>query len=225
MNGGTSFERGVELDPSGIDPSLAQGNTGLMQSIVARNKTPRITVKFVNHNKATKLIYDCLPDTLVTNQRYARFIGYYREMLAQTYCRDDAMYTDLLCDVLLSNFPRALEYPDIMDALIIVWEDKLSKTPKSQRRENLQLLKIFEQVFFESCFTLMQCANLPPQMLHDLQRVMDRSAFIADYVEKRKVSSDNPLLAAGNHFKPLTIDRIAFDVMKSSYANAEERES
>ena len=41
----------------------------------------------------TYSIFSLLPDTLITCQKYCRFIGMYREVIANTYCKDDTMYT------------------------------------------------------------------------------------------------------------------------------------
>ncbi|XP_066931469.1 nephrocystin-1-like isoform X3 [Clytia hemisphaerica] len=205
VNGGTPFEKGVPLDPTiGVNT-----NVSLMQSILRSNRQPKITVKTTTFNKVTKDIYDMLPERFVTCQRYARFIGYFRQHAATVFCKDDLIERGTVFDTLLAQFPRALDYHDLMDALMMTWEEKAkSSLNRSQRRDNAHVQSVFMQCFNESILGLLQCAHLPPFHWANETAEKARFAFILSFLQKKE--SLGNLLSAEQKFKPINVGRMAF---------------
>ncbi|XP_057300439.1 nephrocystin-1-like isoform X2 [Hydractinia symbiolongicarpus] len=213
LSGGTPFEKGIILDPN-LDLNTSQS---LMQSLIRTNRQPRLQIRSTGYNKLTKEQYDMLPDTLITCQQYARFIGFYRQHAAMTFCREDDIPSDLRCDEILSTFPRVMNYPDLMDALNLVWNEKTrTNLSRSQRRNVAHLQTLFKESFVESAFSLMQCSHLPSFQWANEPAEMARSSFISTFLQQKNVLGG--LLSPDYRFKPLNVNKLAFNVVSKRSA-------
>jgi len=207
LHGGTPFDKNITLDPT-LEQLPPQS---LMQSLVRTNRQPRIVVKATSYNRLKKEQFDMLPETIVTCQNYARFIGLFRQHAAVIFCKDVVIPSGLLCDPILSYFPRTLDYPDLMDALNSRWEVKTRiSLNRSQRRDLHYLQTLFKQCFMESSFALMTCSHLPPFKWANERVEKARFHFIQSYIQPMDLVAN--LLSPNIQYKPLNLNKLSFNV-------------
>ncbi|XP_065672357.1 nephrocystin-1 isoform X7 [Hydra vulgaris] len=213
LKGGTPFEKGVVLD---MTLSL-NSNQSFLQNLIHFNRQPRIIVKTTNCSKLDKETFDLLPDTLVTCQKYSRFIGLYRHHAALLCCKEEIISSDPICDPILSHFPRALDFTDMMDALHMTWSEKSRISLKrAQRRDVNYLHSLFEQCFFESIYGLFQVSNLPSMEWANENVERARYGFIMDFLQRKNALGN--LLSSDIAFKPLNVNKLKFDVVSKHTA-------
>ncbi|KAK3711289.1 hypothetical protein QZH41_015007, partial [Actinostola sp. cb2023] len=210
VNGGTPFEENrIELDGS---ISLKE-TPGRFQSIVRTNQQPRLLVKLMSFNKATKDIHDTLPETLLTCHQYAQFIGQYRQLAAEVLFHDgrDQFSTEIITDPVISTFPSVIRVTDVMDALKRRWDNRNKKELKrSQRRVTSVMKNFFREVYMDSAYPLIISAQLPPFLWGDTNREMERLRIILDYEAHSTLEN---LFSAERLHKPFNIDKITFNVV------------
>jgi len=208
LRGGTPYEKGVEVDASiGFKSSPS-----LFQSLIRTNKQPRLVVKMVALNRVQKMQYDLMPDLLITCDRHVKFIVYYRELFARTFLSEDDTRGDFVCDVVLANFAKAFDYPDLVDALQMTWDDKSkANLSRSLRRDSEHMMKFFKQCFIQSTYSVMQCANLPAYIWANEEAEQERVKFITSYLAEKNSSAN--LFSPNSVFRPFDIRKSAFDVL------------
>ncbi|XP_065640257.1 nephrocystin-1 isoform X5 [Hydra vulgaris] len=213
LKGGTPFEKGVVLD---MTLSL-NSNQSFLQNLIHFNRQPRIIVKTTNCSKLDKETFDLLPDTLVTCQKYSRFIGLYRHHAALLCCKEETISSEPICDPILSHFPRALDFADMMDALNMTWNEKSRISLKrAQRRDVNYLHSLFEQCFYESIYGLFQVSNLPSMEWANENVERARYGFIMDFLQRKNALGN--LLSSDIAFKPLNVNKLKFDVVSKHTA-------
>ncbi|WAR19661.1 NPHP1-like protein [Mya arenaria] len=75
VNGGTPYEKGVEVDPS----ISRRASSNALMSLISGNKQPRLMVKLTLPKRDQKELLDTLPETLVGNMSLLQMYSYYRQ--------------------------------------------------------------------------------------------------------------------------------------------------
>ncbi|KAG1663730.1 Nephrocystin-1 [Nymphon striatum] len=121
VNGGTPFEKGVEVDPS---VAKKEASTTL-RAIISKNRQPRVIFKIYGPSKEQKEQLDLLPDVIIGNMQLLPFFCIYRQLLADALLRDRirAESSEKIHAPILSTFPSAVDQPDLMDAFRNAWAD------------------------------------------------------------------------------------------------------
>ncbi|CAH1792184.1 unnamed protein product, partial [Owenia fusiformis] len=173
VNGGTPYEKGVDLDPA----ISRKASTGRFKQMLMGNKQPKMTIKVAAPTKEQKDMLDTLPDVLVGNMALAQFTSFYRQILADCLIRDstDPQAADRLHNPLLATFPQVIEQPDIMDALRTMWLEKLKSTKRAERgtrrdssssRRDVEILKEqFTRVYMDTAYPLLHLVTMPTYIL------------------------------------------------------------
>ncbi|CAH1263382.1 NPHP1 [Branchiostoma lanceolatum] len=215
LNGGTPYEKGVEVDPA--VSRTASGSR--FKSLLTANKQPHLIVKVGTPNKERKDILDMLPDTLVSSVHYAEFTAYYRQILADTLLRDRLnMYTaDLIHSPVLAQFPKAIMQSDIMDALRSVWGEKMKTLKKANKRDSEQMKALFTQVFMETAYALLFFSSLPEYKWWDMSIMDARWKEISKFLKKNQQKGGlASLLSSDSLHEPFNIAEVSFDLLSTN---------
>ncbi|XP_028407127.1 nephrocystin-1-like isoform X2 [Dendronephthya gigantea] len=212
LNGGTPYDSNIELDPS----ANANVTGGLMQSLLSRNRQPRLVVKLAPVTKVAKdQLYDLLPETLVTAVQYVPFIALYREILADELVQniDSIPQTNLIPDPLLSSFPRVLSYFDFMDALKVSWDERVKKSLRQsmRQRDRQERKRLFRSVYMNTVFPLLKLVSLPQLVAASPESEEQRSRMIQEFLARR--NTVNQLLSDEFSYRPFNINRTCLDII------------
>ncbi|XP_048386952.2 nephrocystin-1 isoform X2 [Stegostoma tigrinum] len=82
LNGGTPYEKGLE-----VDPTISKRATFFQHLMVSR-KQPKLLVKLRSPTRQMRAILNLLPETLVGPNCYIHLLAFYRQLLADTLHKD-----------------------------------------------------------------------------------------------------------------------------------------
>ncbi|XP_077966127.1 nephrocystin-1-like isoform X2 [Styela clava] len=184
VNGGTPFEKGVEVDPS----ISRRASSNRFRNLLTANKQPKLIIKLGTPNNTKKKIMNLLPANIVLPSTYCELVSFYRRMLADALIRDRLSPRDadpIPCPV-LSTFPKALMQSDIMDALRSAWMDKVKSMRRGDKRDKENMKTRFRAVFLETVYVLMHSASLPAVQWAHPQVEQERWQKIFQHVQNAK---------------------------------------
>ncbi|XP_022083112.1 nephrocystin-1-like isoform X2 [Acanthaster planci] len=213
IKGGTPYEPDVDVDPS----ISRKASTSKFRSMMTASKNPRLVVKLSMPTKEQKADLDTLPDTVVSCSCYISSLSMYRRLLAEAALIDriDLQNTDLIHSPVLSSFPEALQYPDIMDALRNCWAYKRRTMKKSDKRDLGQMKKFFVDACMESIYLLLQSATLPAYKFGDKENEQERWEEISDMMQKNRTRGVlDYLLKPGVMHAPFDIGEVTFNLLQ-----------
>ncbi|XP_068796536.1 nephrocystin-1 isoform X5 [Struthio camelus] len=159
LNGGTPYERGVE-----VDPSISRRASGsVFHQIITLKKQPALLVKLRSLSTQSKDVLNLLPETLIGSMCYIHLLIFYRQILGDVLLKDriSMQSADLICNPILATFPQLMDQPDLMDALRSAWADKERTLKRSEKRDQEFLKSLFVLVYHDSVFPLLQSTFLP----------------------------------------------------------------
>nr|XP_038033392.1 nephrocystin-1 isoform X5 [Anas platyrhynchos] len=131
LNGGTPYERGVEVDPS----ISRRAGSGVLQQLITLKKQPVLLVKLRSLSTQSKDILNLLPETLIGSMCYIHLLIFYRQILGDALLKDriNMQSADLICNPILATFPQLMDQPDLMDALRSAWADRERNLKRSEK--------------------------------------------------------------------------------------------
>ncbi|XP_015712144.1 nephrocystin-1 isoform X4 [Coturnix japonica] len=136
LNGGTPYERGIE-----VDPSLSRRGSGVLHQLISLRKQPVLVVKLRSLSTQSKDIMNLLPETLIGSMCCIHLLIFYRQILGDALLRDriNMQSAELICNPILATFPQLTDQPDLMDAL------RINGKAKQQRSYNEAALLCLEK--------------------------------------------------------------------------------
>lgn len=216
VNGGTPYEKGVE-----VDPSISRRTTSSsFMAMLSGNKQPRLNVKVMMPKAEQKSYMDNLPEALIGNAAFLIHYSYYRQILADELLRNrlDIDSTELLHSPVLTSFPQAADQHDLMKVLRDTYVSK-SKTVKrvEMLRDSEFMKNFFKDCVLESIYPLLHDVNLKPYKAGNVQieeaRKEEIDNFLAKKMERKGILA--LLLSSEIEFSPLDMKEVAFDVIGS----------
>ncbi|NXT78853.1 NPHP1 protein, partial [Zapornia atra] len=213
LNGGTPYERGVEVDPS----ISRRAGSGVFHQFLTLKKQPVLLVKLRSLSVQSKDILNLLPETLIGSMCYIHLLIFYREILGDALLRDriSMQSIDLICSPILATFPQLMDQPDLMDALRSAWADRERTLKRSEKRDREFLKSLFVLVYHDSVFPLLQSTLLPDYKWAEEESEASRWKVIADFL-KRSRENDGALqylLSAEDTHKAFDISEVAYDFL------------
>ncbi|XP_041353356.1 nephrocystin-1-like [Gigantopelta aegis] len=223
VNGGTPYEKGVEVDPS----ISRRTSTNAFVSLISGNKQPRLVVRISLPKTEQKAQLDSLPDILVGNVALLPFYSYFRQIMADVLLRDriDLDSTELVHSPLLANFPNVADQPDLMKVLRDAWIERLKTVERSQKpsffssysrlRDEEFMKNLFKQVFMESVYPVVHTVLLPKYKTGDTDTEQKRHEQIChfDQIKRDRKSALAALLSSEMVFTPFNIKEVSFNVV------------
>ncbi|XP_067148980.1 nephrocystin-1 isoform X2 [Apteryx mantelli] len=196
LNGGTPYERGVE-----VDPSISRRASGsVFHQIITFKKQPALLVKLRSLSMQSKDILNLLPETLIGSMCYIHLLIFYRQILGDALLKDriSMQSADLICNPILATFPQIMDQPDLMDALRSAWVDKERTLKRSEK----------------STF-------LPSHKWAEEESEASRWKVIADFLKKSRENDGalQSLLASENTHKAFDISELTYDFLGETRKN------
>ncbi|XP_023382108.1 nephrocystin-1 isoform X6 [Pteropus vampyrus] len=131
LNGGTPYEKDIEVDPS--VSRRAHGN--VFHQMMTMRRQPHLLVKLRTLNRRSRDILSLLPETLIGSMSSIHLLIFYRQILGDVLLKDrmSMQSAEFISNPVLATFPKLLEQPDVMDALRISWAEKESTLKRSEK--------------------------------------------------------------------------------------------
>ncbi|KAM9240191.1 nephrocystin-1 [Leptosomus discolor] len=212
LNGGTPYERGVE-----VDPSISRRGSGVFHQFITLKKQPVLVVKLRSLSAQSTDILNLLPETLIGSMCYIHLLIFYRQILGDALLKDSISMqsTDLICNPILATFPQLMDQPDLMDALRSAWADRERTLKRSEKRDREFLKSVFVLVYHDSVFPLLQSTFLPDYKWAEEESEASRWKVIADFLKKSRENDGalQYLLSSENTHKAFDISELAYDFL------------
>nr|XP_048315776.1 nephrocystin-1 isoform X2 [Myodes glareolus] len=226
LNGGTPYEKGVEVDPSVSrralklclhvpDAFVAQGS--VFPQMISMLRQPQLLVKLRSLNRRSRAMLSLLPETLVGSMCSAHLLKFYRQILGDVLLRDrtNLQSADLISHPVLATFPLLLEQPDVMDALRSSWAEKESTLKRSEKRDQEFLKAKFLLVYHDCVLPLLHSTMLPPFKWAEEETEAVRGKVIADFLKQSRENEGSlkALLSPDGVHKPFDLSEQTYDFL------------
>ncbi|GFN82903.1 nephrocystin-1-like, partial [Plakobranchus ocellatus] len=213
VNGGTPYEKGVE-----VDPSISRRTTSnALVSLISGNKQPRLALRVSIPKQQHKDLMDTLPDTLVGNTCLLQLMSLYRQSLCDVLLRDrlDLTSTELIHGPVLKGFPQTADIPDLMKLFRAAWYEKLRDVKRTERRDAEFMKELFRLTYLESVYPVSHLASLPAFRMGDHDNQALRSQEMKRFTEMKTVGKGalSTLLSPDFQWEPLDLDEMAFNII------------
>ncbi|NXY47199.1 NPHP1 protein, partial [Ceuthmochares aereus] len=213
LNGGTPYERGVDVDPS----MSRRAGGGIFHQLLTFKKQPMLVVKLRSLSAESEDILNLLPETLIGSMCYIHVLIFYRQILGDALLKDriSTQSTDLICSPVLATFPQLMDEPDLMDALRSAWADRERTLKRSEKRDREFLKSLFVLVYHDSVFPLLHSTFLPDYKWAEEESEASRWKAIANFL-KRSRENDGALeylLSSENTHKAFDISQLTYDFL------------
>uniref|UniRef100_A0A8C3JZI9 Nephrocystin 1 n=1 Tax=Calidris pygmaea TaxID=425635 RepID=A0A8C3JZI9_9CHAR len=219
LNGGTPYERGVEVDPS----ISRKAGSGVFHQFITLKKQPVLVVKLRSLSTQSKDILNLLPETLIGSMCYIHLLIFYRQILGDALLKDriSMQSTDLICNPILATFPQLMDQPDLMDALRSAWADRERMLKRSEKRDREFMKSLFILVYHDSVFPLLQSTLLPSYKWAEEESEASRWKVIADFLKQSRENDGalRYLLSSENTHKAFDISELAYDFLGEAREN------
>ncbi|XP_031453703.1 nephrocystin-1 isoform X3 [Phasianus colchicus] len=219
LNGGTPYERGVEVDPS----LSRRAGSGVLHQLISLKKQPVLVVKLRSLSTQSKDILNLLPETLIGSMCYIHLLIFYRQILGDALLREriNMQSAELICNPILATFPQLMDQPDLMDALRSAWADRERTLKKSEKRDREFLKSVFILVYHDSVFPLLRSTLLPSYKWAEEESEASRWRVIADFLRKSRENDGalQSLLSSENTHTAFDISELAYDFLGETRKN------
>ncbi|XP_059117355.1 nephrocystin-1 isoform X1 [Peromyscus eremicus] len=213
LNGGTPYEKGVEVDPS--VSRRAQGS--VFRQMISMRRQPQLLVKLRSLNRRSRAMLSLLPETLVGSMCCTHILIFYRQILGDVLLRDRAnlQSADLISHPVLATFPMLLEQPDVMDALRSSWAEKESTLKRSEKRDKELLKAAFLLVYHDCVLPLLYSTLLPPFRWAEEETETARWKAIADFLKQSRENEGSlkALLSPDGVHEPFDLSEQTYDFL------------
>ncbi|XP_074751824.1 nephrocystin-1 isoform X1 [Athene noctua] len=213
LNGGTPYERGVEVDPS----ISRRAGSSVFHQFITLKKQPVLVVKLRSLSAQSKDILNLLPETLIGSMCYIHILIFYRQILGDALLKDSISMqsADLIFNPILATFPQLMDEPDLMDALRSAWADKERTLKRSEKRDQEFLKSVFVLVYHDSVFPLLHSTFLPDYKWAEEESEASRWKAIADFLKKSRENDGalQYLLSSENTHKAFDISELTYDFL------------
>ncbi|XP_057637651.1 nephrocystin-1 isoform X1 [Chionomys nivalis] len=220
LNGGTPYEKGIEVDPS--VSRRAQGS--VFRQMISMRRQPQLLVKLRSLNRRSRAMLSLLPETLVGSMCSAHLLIFYRQILGDVLLRDrtNLQSADLISHPVLATFPMLLEQPDVMDALRSSWAEKESTLKRSEKRDQELLKAEFLLVYHDCVLPLLHSTLLPPFKWAEEETEAARWKAIADFLKQSRENEGSlkALLSPDGVHKPFDLSEQTYDFLGEMRKNS-----
>ncbi|XP_044117577.1 nephrocystin-1 isoform X1 [Neovison vison] len=220
LNGGTPYEKGVEVDPS----ISRRAHGSVFHQMMTMRKQPQLLVKLRSLNRRSRDLLSLLPETLIGSMCSIHLFIFYRQILGDVLLKDrmTMQSADLISNPVLATFPKLLEQPDMMDALRSSWAEKESTLKRSEKRDKEFLKATFLLVYHDCVIPLLHSTLLPPFRWAEEETEAARWKVIADFLKQNQENEGGlqALLSPDGVHEPFDISEQTYDFLGEIRKNA-----
>uniref|UniRef100_A0A3P8UK60 Nephronophthisis 1 n=1 Tax=Cynoglossus semilaevis TaxID=244447 RepID=A0A3P8UK60_CYNSE len=214
VNGGTPYEKNVELETS-----VRRGSSVFFQMLQAKRQ-PRLIVKLKSTNSRTRTQLSLLPETLLHCLNCVHLLALHRQLLADTLLMDrpTMQNAELISSPFLSTFPVLLDQPDLLDALRVYYFHLMSCMTFINNRDLSFLKQEFVKVYMSSVYFLLHSPSLPPYRWADPASEEQRAKVIYITLDSLKhVQQTTGISGSPEVFFDHTHQHLAFDLTELNF--------
>ncbi|XP_073866969.1 nephrocystin-1 isoform X4 [Macaca fascicularis] len=205
LNGGTPYEKGVDVDPS----VSRRAHGSVFYQMMAMRRQPQLLVKLRSLNRRSRNVLSLLPETLIGSMCSVHLLIFYRQILGDVLLKDrmSLQSTDLISHPMLATFPMLLEQPDVMDAL---------------RRDKEFLKSTFLLVYHDCVLPLLHSTRLPPFRWAEEESETARWKVITDFLKQNQENQGalQALLSPDGIHEPFDLSEQTYDFLGEMRKNA-----
>ncbi|KAL4693669.1 hypothetical protein H8959_012934 [Pygathrix nigripes] len=220
LNGGTPYEKGVDVDPS----VSRRAHGSVFYQMMAMRRQPQLLLKLRSLNGRSRNVLSLLPETLIGSMCSVHLLIFYRQILGDVLLKDrmSLRSTDLISHPMLATFPMLLEQPDVMDALRSSWAEKESMLKRSEKRDKEFLKSTFLLVYHDCVLPLLHCTRLPPFRWADEESETARGKVITDFLKQNQENQGalQALLSPDGIHEPFDLSEQTYDFLGEMRKNA-----
>ncbi|XP_059044397.1 nephrocystin-1 isoform X1 [Mustela lutreola] len=220
LNGGTPYEKGVEVDPS----ISRRAHGSVFHQMMTMRRQPQLLVKLRSLNRRSRDLLSLLPETLIGSMCSIHLLIFYRQILGDVLLKDrmTMQSADLISNPVLATFPKLLEQPDIMDALRSSWAEKESTLKRSEKRDREFLKATFLLVYHDCVIPLLHSTLLPPFRWAEEETEAARWKVITDFLKQNQENEGalQALLSPDGVHEPFDISEQTYDFLGEIRKNA-----
>ncbi|XP_072490789.1 nephrocystin-1 isoform X2 [Notamacropus eugenii] len=213
LNGGTPYEKGIEVDPS----VSRRATSSVFHQMMTMRRQPQLLVKLRSLNRRSRSILSLLPETLIGSMCYIHLLVFYREILGDVLLKDriSMQNADLISNPILATFPKLMEQPDLMDILRTAWAEKESTFKRSEKRDREFLKSMFILVYHDCVYPLLHSTLLPPFRWAEEETEATRWKVSYDFLKQNQENSGalHALLSPEGIHEPFDISEQAYDFL------------
>ncbi|XP_010636467.1 nephrocystin-1 isoform X2 [Fukomys damarensis] len=213
LNGGTPYEKGVEVDPS----VSRRAHSSVFHQMLTMRRQPQLTVKLRSLNQRSRNTLSLLPETLIGSMCCSHLLVFYRQILGDVLLKDrmNSQSTDLISHPMLASFPKLLEQPEVMDALRSSWAEKENTMKRSEKRDRELLKASFLLVYHDCVLPLLHSPLLPPFKWAEEETETARWKIIADFLKQthKNEGALQALLSQNGVYEPFDLLEQAYDFL------------
>uniref|UniRef100_A0A8I3WH33 Nephrocystin-1 n=1 Tax=Callithrix jacchus TaxID=9483 RepID=A0A8I3WH33_CALJA len=205
LNGGTPYEKGVDVDPS----VSRRAHGSVFYQMMAMRRQPQLLVKLRSLNRRSRNVLSLLPETLIGSMCSIHLLIFYRQILGDVLLKDrmSLQSTDLISHPMLATFPMLLEQPDVMDAF---------------RRDKEFLKSTFLLVYHDCVLPLLHSTRLPPFRWAEEETEAARWKIITDFLKQNQENQGalQALLSPDGVHEPFDLSEQTYDFLGEMRKNA-----
>ncbi|XP_019574596.2 nephrocystin-1 isoform X4 [Rhinolophus sinicus] len=213
LNGGTPYEKGVEVDRS----VSRRAHGSVFHQMMMRRRQPQLLVKLRSLNRRSRNILSLLPEILIGSMCCIHLLIFYRQILGDVLLkgRMSMQSADFISNPVLATFPKLLEQPDVMDALRSSWAEKESTLKRSEKRDGEFLKAVFLLVYHDCVVPLLHSTLLPPFRWAEEETEAARWKVIADFLKQNQENKGalQALLSPDGVHEPFDISEQTYDFL------------
>lgn len=213
LNGGTPYEKGVEVDPS----VSRRAHSSVFHQMLTMRRQPQLLVKLRSLNQRSRNTLSLLPETLIGSMCCSHLLVFYRQILGDVLLKDrmNSQSTDLISHPMLASFPKLLEQPEVMDALRSSWAEKENTLKRSEKRDRELLKASFLLVYHDCVLPLLHSPLLPPFKWAEEETETGRWKIIADFLKQthKNEGALQALLSQNGVYEPFDLLEQAYDFL------------
>ncbi|XP_019486284.1 PREDICTED: nephrocystin-1 isoform X3 [Hipposideros armiger] len=213
LNGGTPYEKGVEVDRS----VSRRAHGSVFHQMMMMRREPQLLVKLRSLNRRSRDILSLLPEILIGSMCCIHLLIFYRQILGDVLLkgRMSMQSADFISHPVLATFPKLLEQPDVMDALRSSWAEKESTLKRSEKRDREFLKAVFLLVYHDCVVPLLHSTLLPPFRWAEEETEAARWKVIADFLKQNQENKGalQALLSPDGVHEPFDISEQTYDFL------------
>ncbi|KAM8786580.1 nephrocystin-1 isoform 2-T2 [Rhynchonycteris naso] len=220
LSGGTPYERGVEVDPSGT--RRAPGS--VFHQMITMRRQPHLLVKLRSLNRRSRDTLSLLPETFIGSMCYVHLLILYRQFLGDVLLKDrtNTQSAELISNPILATFPKLLVQPDVMDVLKSSWAEKESTLKRAEKRDREFLKAAFLLVYHDCVVPLLHSTLLPPFRWAEEETEAARWKVIANFLKQNQENQGSlqALLSPEGVHEPFDISEQTYDFLSEGRKKA-----
>ncbi|XP_062934241.1 nephrocystin-1 [Cynocephalus volans] len=213
LNGGTPYEKGIEVDPS----VSRRAHGSVFHQMMTMRRQPQLLVKLRSLSRRSRNVLSLLPETLIGSMCTIHLLIFYRQVLGDVLLKDrmSLQSADLISHPMLATFPKLLEQPDVVDALRSSWAEKESTLKRSEKRDRELLKAAFLLVYHDCVFPLLHSTLLPPFRWAEEETEAARWRIITDFLKQSQDSEGalQALLSPDGVHEPFDLSEQTYDFL------------